>query len=647
MCGIAAIISLRGEVSHSPSIESMTCALKHRGPDGEGYTLFNGQGAQRFIGGPTLPRPENESNRKEESDPISTAASQKSFLALGHRRLSILDTSRAGHQPMQYLNRYHITFSGEIYNYIELKEELARHGYTFASKSDTEVIMAAYDFWGEACLGHFNGMWAFVLFDNENNHVFASRDRFGIQPFYVYQDHARILIASEIKSILACKDVRTAPNDAYCAFFLKTGGDDYRTDTAFQHIFRLAPASFVSFDLAPAQHDVWKAQNYWKLQPTLEKERFSEARALAFAETYRTLLADSLSLRLRADVPVGLALSGGLDSTTLAYLIREILEEKGATEPFETFSSVHHRDHLRAIDESVRINQMAERFNLTSNQIEPQDDEILEAHKKMIRALETPTPSLHMGGWHTYRCAHEKNFKVVIDGQGADELLGGYYIFAANYLGDLPIARLYRGYKELSSIPNLQTKYCLAGLGLNVLRHILGRPIAEKAMTSVLKRAGAKNPLLHVLPLNAALNLSLQTDIVNLLHYGDKLAMSRSVEARHPFLDHKFVEFIASVPAVYKIHAGWTKYIARLAMNKLLPDEIVWRKEKLGWLDPTDFWLDGILREASETSTADVGYKNWLGRLNIGKGEARDDTTRSRLRSFNLSSWFLSFFPTP
>lgn len=180
-----------------------------------------------------------------------------------------------------------------------------------------------------------------------------------------------------------------------------------------------------------------------------------------------------------------------------------------------------------------------------------------------------------------------------------------------------------------------------------MLRHLLGRPLAEKVMTSVLKRAGAKNPLLHVLPLNAALNLSLQTDIVNLLHYGDKLAMSRSVEARHPFLDHTFVEFIASVPAVYKIHAGWTKYIARLAMNKILPDEIVWRKEKLGWLDPTDFWLDGILREASETSTADVGYKNWLGRLNSGNGEARDDTTVSRLRSFNLSAWFLSFFPTP
>ncbi|MEG2268891.1 MAG: asparagine synthase (glutamine-hydrolyzing), partial [Acinetobacter sp.] len=332
MCGIAGIFS------HYPinanDILVMGNTLAHRGPDGQGFLISQQEGER-----PNLP------------GLIDFSPNLPCHVALAHRRLAIVDLSPQGHQPMVLQQRYVITFNGEIYNHIELREELEALNYQFTSHSDTEVILAAYDAWGASCLKKFNGMWAFVLLDTVKNRVFIARDRFGIKPLYYAQLNGTFVFASEIKALLAHPAVQGMPDKEFAKNYLKNGPTEAGVKTAWKNILRFPAASFLECELKLLGSASLEPTEYWNVQPNLSTEAFDESKAQQLANNYYQLLEDAVRLRLRADVKVGSALSGGLDSSSIVYLINKLLEEQGVVDRQETFSSVYKSPGTEDCDE--------------------------------------------------------------------------------------------------------------------------------------------------------------------------------------------------------------------------------------------------------------------------------------------------------
>lgn len=640
MCGIVGIIGLRDSVPDlAPQLYRMTASLRHRGPDDEGYVLVGPSGVVRCHGAdtPWVAVP-------DVSD-ISDAPDGDYRLAFGHRRLSIIDLSASGHQPMVYRDRYWIVYNGEIYNFIELREELVRDGYSFDSTSDTEVIMAAYDRWGASCAERFNGMWAFAIYDNQEETLFLSRDHFGMKPLFYYRDATRFVFASEIKAILQCDEVDTGPDLNYCRSFLTQGAREYGAQTAFTNIYRFDTASSLEININDLGTSDLKPRRFWNVTPTNRREAYDPEKAAEYADRYLELLNDSVRLRLRADVRVGSALSGGLDSSSIVYLVNQQLREADRTDQQETFSTVYKSEGVQDCDESAYIDALAAAFNLKTNQLEPRVEDVLGELKKVVYAVDNPSPMPHMGGWYTFLCAANGRIKVTLDGQGADELLGGYLIYVTNFLADARLGSLWRDARAFGALPGMEKKFVLTGIACNLLRRVVGRSAMRSLMIPLLRSVGAKNPALHVMPLNDALHWNMQTELVNLLHYGDALSMAHSVESRLPFLDYRLVEFLISVPAVYKLHDGWTKYIARRAMDNRLPDNITWRRDKMGWPDPLEFWFRGELKEAL---CREVESSTFLRQLGVGhdirQRMAGGEPMRILIRLFNLSVWYDTFF---
>ena len=548
MCGIAGIISSSSNIDES-IISRMTDIIAHRGPDGEGHFMGDG-------------------------------------FTFGHRRLSIVDLSDAGHQPMQYLNRYVITYNGEVYNHLELRELLEAQGYQFKSHTDTEVIMAAYDYWGVDCLNKFNGMWAFVIHDRVKNNFFIARDRFGIKPFYYYQDDC-FVFASEIKSILEYSSAKAQPNMDYLQDYLKEGPKEYKKETAFKGVFRFPHSSYLVADAGELTEEL-KPIVYWTLKPNLIDEKFNTVRAQKLAEEYYELLLDAVRLRLRADVKVGSALSGGLDSSSIVYLVNQQLKSLGKEELQETFSSVYRTEGTQNCDESIYIDLLAKELHVNSNQIEPIEAEVPVEHEKVIWNMENPPESTCMSGWHTFKKVAQTDVIVTLDGQGADEQLAGYLKYIHVYLTSLNIIDFYKEITYFFKIPGAK-KHILAAFLMNHFKLLFGK----KALEFIVKRVFKKDLELN---LNQTLATETMTSLITLIHYSDHASMGHSIESRMPFMDFRLVEFLASVPGCYKMHNGWTKYLARLAFDKKIPDEICWRKDKMGWSIPEDHWFRGRLK---------------------------------------------------
>lgn len=340
MCGITAdIVFNKKELYQSKDIIKMTRTLRHRGPDDEGFLFVNANDKSPCLGAESKVQSHIENKDKDDFGFIEDYE-KKSYIALGHRRLSIIDLSVKGHQPLSYLNRYWIVFNGEIYNYIEIREELKSVGYIFNSDSDTEVILAAYDFWGNECLKKFNGMWALIIFDSLEEKLFISRDRFGIKPLSYYIDDERIILASEIKALVDHSNVKTKPNIKYIKDFIKTFTKEYLSETAFENIFHFPASHYLEIDLNRSNNHNLNFIKYWEVNVNTSSDNFVEEKIEQFADEYRQLLDDSVKLRLRSDVPIGTVFSGGLDSSTIVYLINKLLKVSSAKEKQKTFSLV-------------------------------------------------------------------------------------------------------------------------------------------------------------------------------------------------------------------------------------------------------------------------------------------------------------------
>jgi asparagine synthase (glutamine-hydrolysing) len=615
MCGIAGIYNFNGSPVEQVKLEAMARTIRHRGPDDAGF----------WRGGP---------------------------LGLAHRRLSIIDLTEAAHQPMTTREKdLVIVFNGEIYNFLELKRELDLLGHSFRSSSDTEVVLAAYRQWGTECVTRFNGMWAFALWDEKNRTLFCSRDRFGVKPFYYLEEAGRFIFGSEIKAILAVAPEAAAPNYPYLRRFLTTGIFDDGDETCFERIRSLPPAH--SLILGEGQRRTWR---YWDINPGELPGRYD----YAHPETaLRDLLSDSVRLRLRSDVPVGTCLSGGLDSSSIVCLASSMLDR-----PVRTFSSLYEDPDC---DERFFIEKVRDHCATESFFSHPQAGDLFQVLPRMVWHQDEPSagPGLY-SQWHVMQLARGR-VKVLLDGQGGDEVLGGYFYFYPNYFATL--VQMARRGERLSYILRILREYPrvreLTGQRFTnqVIDHIrelvLPRFFNNLFRMPKINLGGRTAPgVLHPdfiewtrnrmkeppferkfdLDLDDALYQALtRHSIPALLHYEDRNSMAFSIEARTPFLDYRLVEFCLGLPFDEKINGIETKYLLRKSMKDLLPPEISGRRDKKGYPTPFARWL----REDRMAFAREILDSPECRSRNILNPEGVEDRLRRHLagEDFNWEIW--------
>lgn len=543
MCGIAGSITFNKERVALSTLLAMTDVIEHRGPDGQGHWI-----------------------------------NAKANAGLAHRRLSILDLSELGKQPMHYADgRYTITFNGEIYNYIELKEELLKKGYTFISNSDTEVLLALFDLKKEKCLDDLDGMFAFAIWDEKEQVLFCARDRFGEKPFHYFSDAGRFLFGSEIKQLWSAGVHKKMSPTRLQAYLLNGQIDDASdlTSTFYEQIKRLDAAHYM-YVYADGRS---KIDKYWEIN--LNATPFTGTLEQA-AEQFRVLLTESVRLRLRSDVPVGSSLSGGLDSSSIVMLIDQL---KGNEQKQNTFSA-RFKDYEK--DEGKHIEEVVKKCkNLDVHYTWPDQDYFLNVLDKVIYHQDEPFVSASIvAQYAVMEIAKKNNVTVLLDGQGADEYLAGYLPYYKLYLDQL----FYNNKKQYGAELSAYNSFHSAALQYNDL---------QQSETLTMKLGRYKRKLLsQPMPYSAdALSQQLRKDVSliglkELLRYADRNSMAHSREVRLPFLSHKLVEFAFSLPNAYLLNLGWTKFVLRKAMSPMLPESICWRVDKVGYEPPQKKWMD-------------------------------------------------------
>ena len=582
MCGIAGMLlaNQSSEVFKTTGLlkclKKMTDSIAHRGPDGEG--LWNNDSGNVFL---------------------------------GHRRLAVIDLSNQAAQPMQYHNRYTIVHNGEIYNYVEVRSFLQQKGYTFFSQSDTEVIVAAYDYWNENCLKHFDGMFAFAIWDEKEQQLFAARDRFGEKPFYYYEDDEHFIFASEMKALWAAGVEKRVDNKMMLNFLVlgHVQNPFDKEQTFFQNIYSLPPAHFLKFN---TKNFKLKIQNWWSLNKELIIDIHPDDAIHKFSE----LFAVSIKRRLRSDVAYGTTLSGGLDSAAILANIVELnqqLKGQHGTKP-KTFSAVF-PGFLK--DESHNINLVAAIADVDNYQIQPAATQLISDFEKLCYHQEEPFQSSGIFvQYKVFELAKQHNIKVLLDGQGADEILAGYPRYLHWYLQEVlsrhklgatekeKKALLKNGLHFRWNIKNYLAAFLPAHAAIqlekNEYRQIVRHPDINPDLIKSLKGhewEGIHKPI--VTKLNDILHFNtIEMGLEELLRFADRNSMAHGREVRLPFLNHELVEFIFSLPSHFKIHDGWTKWLLRQSINKKMPDEIVWKAHKVGYEPPQQDWMqDAVMKD--------------------------------------------------
>jgi asparagine synthase (glutamine-hydrolysing) len=510
-------------------------------------------------------------------------------VTLGHRRLAIIDLSSAGRQPKSNEDgNVWIVFNGEIYNFQEIRANLEKSGHNFSSNTDTEVIIQAYEEWGPSCVERFNGMWAFAIYDKNNGTIFLSRDRFGVKPLYFCQDEKGLIFSSEIKGILQ-HSIKRAPSDKAVYDFLALGFLDHSQDTFFMGISRLMPGESMIYDLT---HNTLEKFRWYDLSSRLlQAEKITEDEA---AKRIRELFEDSVRYRLISDVPVGSCLSGGIDSSSIVYAMRK-MKEKGE---IKTFSMVFPG---KKQDESTYIDEVIAAAKVEAHKVSPSTEDLQRDLHDLIWTQEEPFGSLSIyGQYKVMHLANKAGIKVLLDGQGSDEIFAGYFIYYKYYLFESllhlrmkeAVETANRMRSKLQDIVLFPAMTLLSTLGLSqgILQNLwLSRIKYLKGFDKIV----LANPLTdRGFDLNRALHSDLtRYSIPQLLRYEDKNSMRWSIESRVPFLDYRLVELAMSLPSGYKIRNGTTKYILRRALKGLVSERILGRGDKIGFAAPDEDWL--------------------------------------------------------
>ena len=528
MCGILGIISKTNEELNENDVVLMRDEMSHRGPDDKGILMtYN----NRF--------------------------------ALAHRRLAILDLSPAGHQPMKSLKDNYICFNGEIYNYEELEKEYLNEE-NMNSKCDTEVLLKMIDKYGEKCLNWLNGMWSFIYYDVKNEKLIISRDRFGVKPLYYYEDDNIVIFSSEIKPILSSPYYKKKLNQNAANIFLQTGLVDGIQDTFFEGIKRFPSSYYLIYSL---KDNSATTHRYYNLEDSIYEVSDNYEKNV---EKFKELFIDSVRLRLRSDVPVGNCLSGGLDSSSIYSIVARISNGE-----LHSFSSKYEE---KECDESYFYNSVINKYPCNAHEIIPSFDDFENKLKKITYYIEEPCKAYGIYSmWHVIELARPY-VKVLLDGQGGDEILAGYDFYLYYYILDLLEYGVddYDLTKELENIKDKKGNEFINGLSINL-----------KGIT------GGRLKKLNNSYLNQKLFEDLTTNMIPaFLRYEDKIGMAFSIEARFPFLDYRLVNFVFSLGFNSKIKKGWSKAILRDAMKEILPEEVCLRKDKKGYPTP----LNDILK---------------------------------------------------
>lgn len=566
MCGILAAVSYHGKIPENRLAAGMN-ALAHRGPDGEGARIL--------------------------------ALTNGGEVALAHRRLSIFDLSNAGAQPMADERGRLITFNGSIFNWPELRRELEGCGYRFSTQTDTEVILAAFDKWGPDCVTRFNGFWAFAILDKARETapatLFLSRDRFGIKPLYYTADGYSAVFASEIGAINAFRNSNPEPDieELTRQLVYQLGDDSERT--IYRNIFELEPATNLLVDLRNGETRHWK---YWSLAHTP-----FEGDDAAALDRFTELFEDAVRIRLRADREVALTLSGGIDSSAIAVAASRVSDAK-----VRAFTS--HFPGRADLDETHYAKVVAQKFGLEHILVEPDLANISAEEKRLTRHQEVMYKSFSLlVNWSVIHKIQQTGVRIFLTGQGGDELFLGYERYYASYLKSLLKTSPASSPRELIAIGQ-NSRLGVWG-AVKFLLYFSNNKIRTARYRQ--EAGGVYNPRLVAAARGAAAQLpsdlsELQdkeicgSQLRHLLRYDDRTSAAFGTEGRPAFLDHRLVEFAASLDWRFKIRNGWTKYILRLYLDRAGLPEIAWRKHKFGYEAPTLAWTNALLSEFGDLS---------------------------------------------
>jgi asparagine synthase (glutamine-hydrolysing) len=571
MCGFVALLSLTGQKPDVNRVAQMTEVLAHRGPDDRG------QFSEHAI-------------------------------SLGFRRLAILDPAPSGHQPMLSADGRHvIVFNGAIFNFIELRAELEAFGHIFRSTGDTEVLLAAYKQWGRDCLPRLNGMWAFIVYDRVERRLFGARDRFGVKPLFWHRDARSLIFASEIKAI---RDPRAGSldfNQGVIEEYMFEGALDTGDETFYRGV-RHVPAG-TAFECDAYGNLSW--QKYWSLDSAVNELATPSDPAAAYAE----LFDDAIHLRMRSDVPVGVQLSGGLDSTSIIAGVAQ--EMKLHPQPGQQLSAFCYLDPQFDESEFIQPTLTQTRAQLEILNANPMSmwnalGEHLWYHDEPVQSFSS------VAGYQLMALARSKGVKVLLNGQGADEVLGGYPNYFKHYWAELirngSVLKLGRAIRDTAALSGWPSAYSLGAAAFDMsLRQVLrripgGRALAESRQKRAVKddawisdqvkqqrRASLKD---YPNSLNEELRMSLErTPLPLYLRVEDRNAMAHGIETRVPFLDHRLVTLAFRLGSEWKLNGVYSKWLLRLAMRNRIPEVVRLRVPKFGFPTGMDRWFRAELYE--------------------------------------------------
>lgn len=618
MCGLCGVVAF-GQPAEGETAAAMARHLDHRGPDGAGEYVGDG-------------------------------------VALAFRRLAIIDLSDAGMQPFASDDgSLRLVHNGEVYNYRELRRELEGHGHRFRSATDTEVILHAYEEWGDACVERFNGMWALAIWDARRRRLYCSRDRFGIKPFYYRLDGGRFVFASELKAFRGDPATPLRANAHAVRDYVEQGYLDHTEETFFEGIRRLPPAHSLVFD-----EDGLRLRRYWTLEPR-------DPPAGDAAEAVRELFFDSIRFHLRSDVPVGTCLSGGLDSSVIVSAVDHLLETEAETarpvgERQQTFTAYF---DAAGFDERPFAEAVVERTRTQAHWVSFGAADVVEHVESIVETQDEPFGSTSMvAQWFVMREARRAGLKVMLDGQGGDEIFAGYHAYFATYFADL----LARG--RLGALRQELAAYrTLHGAGAAATALMVARPFVPERLRWIARgRVRGGSALLHsdlrglgsqphengaAFPdhLRRLLHLILtRRGLPELLRYEDRNSMAHSLEARVPFLDYRLVELMFSLEAGELIERGRTKAVLRRALGDLLPPVVRDRVDKLGFVTPEIHWLRGKLGDLAADVFASQSFaaRGWVdaaaARRRLERHRRGELTAGFELwRALNLELWARTF----
>lgn len=593
------------------AVARMNAVIDHRGPDGQGAAAFD---ANRQV----------PCDIELHGSRLSSDACRDATVVLGHRRLAIIDLSDAGLQPMANEDRScWLTFNGEIYNFVELRSDLERSGHRFATHTDSEVILHAYEEWGQDCVHRFVGMWAFAILDFRKRLLFCARDRFGIKPLHYVVSGRTFAFASEIKQLLEMPFVSRAPDDVAVVDYLRYESVDAGAQTFFRDVRRLPQGHTLTLQLDGSPPVIEKY--YPTTMPSVL--RLSEREA---SEEFARLLTESVRVHLRSDVDVGSCLSGGLDSAAIVCLAAR-LRDGHASSRQHTFSARF--DEPEANEEQYARDVIAQTA-AQDHWVTPSPEQLQRDLDCLVWHQEEPFGSTSIfAQWSVMALARGAGVKVLLDGQGADEQLAGYVSLAPAYFAEMRAQRTWLRllretwrHARLQEVPWLPLLPGALGKRLHAIRgsgtSAPARPALDWLQPDVERATSSASYYISALQdrpyegpstlSNLLYQFTFRLNLPALLRYEDRNSMAFSIESRVPFLDHRLVEFSFALPSSFKIRNGWTKAVMRDGMRGVIPESIRLRRRKMGFATPEAKWQRTFLQPLVRAALSDDRVQRYV-----------------------------------